>query len=360
MAATGPGDSLWADSSRGPAVDVSMPGSCVHVAAYAERDPIVRTGHGTSFAVAHLAAAAAALAGPPRSEIRWSNVRNQADPGRIPGSAPLAWRLRRTSRLGSGLRTWPGRPARPAGPLPAPGDLEDSVRFGTRDDDALGRIAAMIGQDRERIRIRLAELLKVSASELNRTISEHEGELVYLVLADRAFAERLRDDAIGAFPPPIKTAGVTGELAVRHHVIVRPTCCIACRLHALSARERPISTAGRSDSDPAGQRRFSRPRDGMSNSDSSWSMSIASSRACRCSPRSSAGTSRSSSEHAGDARPDTLVYLRVRDAEQLAATLGVPTEDNRGDVTSRSPIQTATGCASALPAGGDAPAAIIR
>ena len=51
----------------------------------------------------------------------------------------------------------------------------------------------MIGQDRERIRIRLAELLKVSTpSELNRTISEYEGELVYLVLADRAFAERLR------------------------------------------------------------------------------------------------------------------------------------------------------------------------
>jgi catechol 2,3-dioxygenase-like lactoylglutathione lyase family enzyme len=34
------------------------------------------------------------------------------------------------------------------------------------------------------------------------------------------------------------------------------------------------------------------------------------------------------SEHTGDARPDTLVYLRVRDAEQLAASLGVPTEDN--------------------------------
>ena len=66
----------------------------------------------------------------------------------------------------------------------------------------------------------------------------------------------------------------------------------------------------------------------MSDSDSSWSMSIASSRACRCSPRSSAGTSRFLSEHTGDARPDTLVYLRVRDAEQLAATLGVPTEDN--------------------------------
>jgi Glyoxalase superfamily protein len=34
------------------------------------------------------------------------------------------------------------------------------------------------------------------------------------------------------------------------------------------------------------------------------------------------------SEHTGDARPDTLVYLRVRDAEQLAASLGVTTEDN--------------------------------
>jgi hypothetical protein len=34
------------------------------------------------------------------------------------------------------------------------------------------------------------------------------------------------------------------------------------------------------------------------------------------------------SEHTGDARPDTLVYLRVRDAERLAASLGVATEDN--------------------------------
>jgi catechol 2,3-dioxygenase-like lactoylglutathione lyase family enzyme len=34
------------------------------------------------------------------------------------------------------------------------------------------------------------------------------------------------------------------------------------------------------------------------------------------------------SEHTGDARPGALVYLRVRDAEQLAASLGVPTEEN--------------------------------
>jgi len=102
-------------------------------------------------------------------------------------------------------------------PLPAPGDLEHAGAFGTHDDDAVGRIAAMIGEDRERIRIRLAELLKVSTpSELDRTIAEHEGELVYLVLADRAFADRLRrEDAAAAFPLTIKTAGVTGELEAR-------------------------------------------------------------------------------------------------------------------------------------------------
>ena len=42
VAATGPGDTLWVDSSRGIAVDVSMPGSCVHVAAYSDMIPVVR------------------------------------------------------------------------------------------------------------------------------------------------------------------------------------------------------------------------------------------------------------------------------------------------------------------------------
>jgi catechol 2,3-dioxygenase-like lactoylglutathione lyase family enzyme len=32
------------------------------------------------------------------------------------------------------------------------------------------------------------------------------------------------------------------------------------------------------------------------------------------------------SEHAGDARPDTLVYLRVRDVEAIAAEFGVTVE----------------------------------
>lgn len=33
------------------------------------------------------------------------------------------------------------------------------------------------------------------------------------------------------------------------------------------------------------------------------------------------------SEHQGDARPDTLVYLRVRDVEAVAAEFGVPVKD---------------------------------
>ncbi|WP_217383853.1 glyoxalase superfamily protein [Streptomyces sp. NK08203] len=33
------------------------------------------------------------------------------------------------------------------------------------------------------------------------------------------------------------------------------------------------------------------------------------------------------SEHEGDARPDTLVYLRVRDVEAIAAEFGLATEE---------------------------------
>ena len=102
-------------------------------------------------------------------------------------------------------------------PLPGPQDLVGLAAFGTSDDDAVHRIAAMISADPVRVRIRLAELLKVSNhDELNQTLAEHEGELVYLALADRRFAESLaRPAPIGAFPPKINIAGVTSDLGVR-------------------------------------------------------------------------------------------------------------------------------------------------
>ena len=59
VAATGPNDSLWEGSSRGRAVDVAMPGAQVYNARFTDdKQPFVGQGNGTSFAVAHLAAAA--------------------------------------------------------------------------------------------------------------------------------------------------------------------------------------------------------------------------------------------------------------------------------------------------------------
>ena len=218
VAATGPGDTLWVDSSRGIAVDVSMPGACVHVAAYNDKTPVVRMANGTSYAVAHLAAAAALwLAFHGRQALI-----NKYGAKRI--QAAFLTTLR-----------WPGVCVVPAGwdpdygvgrvdllallkaPLPVPQDLVEVGAFGASDDDAVSRIAAMISADPVRVRIRLAELLKVSDhDELNRTIAEHEGELVYLVLADRVFAESLAQPAaIGAFPPTVSVAGVTSDLGGR-------------------------------------------------------------------------------------------------------------------------------------------------
>jgi hypothetical protein len=102
-------------------------------------------------------------------------------------------------------------------PLPEPADLINVAAFGAQEDDAVARIAAMISADPVRVRTRLAELLKVSTyEELNQTIAEHEGELVYLALADRTFAKSLmQSDSPAALAAKINTVGVTGELGAR-------------------------------------------------------------------------------------------------------------------------------------------------
>jgi serine protease len=195
-----------------------MPGSCVYVAAYNDKTPLVRMGNGTSFAVAHLAAAAALwLAHHGRQALI-----NKYGVKRI--QAAFLTTLR-----------WPGVCVVPAvwdpdygvgrvdllallkAPLPEPGDLVEVGAFGAADDDAVARIAAMISADPVRVRTRLAELLKVSThEELNRTIAEHEGELLYLVLADRRFRDSIaRPGSTGAFAPTINVAGVTADLGVR-------------------------------------------------------------------------------------------------------------------------------------------------
>jgi serine protease len=218
VAATGPGDTLWPESSRGSAVDVSMPGACVYVAAYIDKTPIVRMANGTSYAVAHLAAAAALWLAHHGRQLLINKY----------GARRLQAAFLTTLR-------WPGVCVVPPGwdpgygvgrvdllallnaPLPEPADLINVAAFGAHDDDAVARIAAMISADPVRVQTRLAELLKVSTyEELNQTIAEHEGELVYLVLADRAFAQSLKEpDSIARLRAKIKTAGVSGDLGRR-------------------------------------------------------------------------------------------------------------------------------------------------
>jgi serine protease len=219
VAATGPGDTLWPDSSRGAAVDVSMPGACVYVAGYNDdKTPIIRMANGTSYAVAHLAAAAALwlthhgrqllinkygarrLQAAFLATLRWPGV-CVVPPGWDPGYG--VGRLDLLALLNA--------------PLPEPGDLINVAAFGTHDDDAVARIAAMISADPVRVKTRLAELLRVSTyQELNQTTAEHEGELVYLALADRAFAQSLaQPDSVAAFRAKINTAGLSGDLGAR-------------------------------------------------------------------------------------------------------------------------------------------------
>ena len=218
VAATGPGDILWPDSSHGNAVDVSMPGACVYVAQYRDKTPIVRMANGTSYAVAHLAAAAALwLAQHGRqflidkygarlvqaaflATLRWPGVcvvPPDWDPGYGLGRVDL--------------------PALLAAPLPVPADLLSVAAFGAQEDDAVARIAAMISADPVRMRTRLAELLKVSThEELNETLAEHEGELVYLALADRTFAQSLaRPDSAAAFRANINVSALSDDLGAR-------------------------------------------------------------------------------------------------------------------------------------------------
>ena len=204
VAATGPGDTLWVDSSRGTAVDVSMPGSCVYVAAYRRQDP--RRPDGQRHLVRRRTSGGGrrVVAGASRPPVVDQEIRGEADTGRLSHNLALAGRVRRTAGVGSRLRRGSGRSAGfVAGALPEPRDLVEVGAFGASQDDAVARIAAMISADPVRVRTRLAELLKVSTpEELNQTIAEHEGELLYLVLADRAFAESLaQPGSIGAFAP---------------------------------------------------------------------------------------------------------------------------------------------------------------
>ena len=217
VAATGPGDSRWDGSSRGAAVDVAMPGEQVHNARYTDdKRPFVGPGNGTSFAVAHLAAAAALwLAQHGRDQLiaRYGARKIQAAflavlrwPGVcvVPPGWPAGWGVGRVDLFN--LVT---------APLPNLPELDAVDPFGAAANDAASRIAYAINADPVRVRTRLAELLKVSdPQELAEQLELHEGELVYLAYTDPEFASAVASTAeTSAVRPAVDTAGVSTSLA---------------------------------------------------------------------------------------------------------------------------------------------------
>jgi len=219
VAATGPNDSLWDGSSRGSAVDVAMPGAQVFNARFTDdKQPFVGQGNGTSFAVAHLAAAAALwLAHHDRGVLiqRYGARNLQAAflavlrwPGVcvVPAHWDFDWGMGRVD-LVSLL----------AAPLPDPGSLGLVAAFGDPVNDAASRIAYAINADPVLVRTRLAALLQASdAEELAALLELHEGELVYLAYTDPSFAAALSQPGdVGAFAPEINASGVSATLSSR-------------------------------------------------------------------------------------------------------------------------------------------------
>lgn len=202
VAATGTGDRPWSGSSRGSAVDVSAPGSCVWAALFDWRtDPpgrVVDRSHGTSYAVAHLAGVAA---------LWLAHHGHQALCDRYgPGGVQSAFlRLLRT----------PGVCARPVGwdddwgigridadallgaPLP-----EVTEPAGVRAlaagaaDDPVSRLAALTSTPSARVRTWLVSI--VGSDDTEARARRFEGELAYLVLSDPGFRAGLTSPGLRA------------------------------------------------------------------------------------------------------------------------------------------------------------------
>ncbi|MGH3611135.1 MAG: S8 family peptidase [Pseudonocardia sp.] len=212
VAATSTGDVPWSGSSRGPAVDVSAPGSCVWTAGFDWRlNPpgrIVNRSHGTSYAVAHLAGVAALwLAHHGHRALCDRYGRNHVQAAflhllRTPGvcARPPGW----NDAWGVGRVS---ADALLAAPLPDPTAIGGvGVLAAGGADDPVSRLAALTSTDPERVRSWLAE--RLGPDDVDARIRRFSGELAYLLLEDPSFLAGLVAPGFGASAaaPPVATS----------------------------------------------------------------------------------------------------------------------------------------------------------
>ncbi len=197
VAATGPDDQPWRESSRGRAVDISAPGWGVHVAGYIwERGaPVAVVGQssGTSYAVAHLAGVAAlwcAHHGPGELRRRYG-ARVQAvflhQLRTVGARVPLGWDA---DRFGAGIVD---AGAMLAAELPAETEAASLWRAGTPPESALARLSALVGVDVAVLEGGLAERLGSSGTELLRVVEQFGGEIAFHLIEDADFRADLLD-----------------------------------------------------------------------------------------------------------------------------------------------------------------------
>lgn len=194
VAATGPDDQPWPESSRGRAVDVSAPGWGVHVAGYVWVDGVavatVGRSSGTSYAVTHLAGVAALWLvhhGPDALRERY-------------GSGVQAAFLRQLQTGGSRVpENWDAASwgagildaaAMLSVPLPAPDALVD-VLAGPAVESPLSRLSALVNVDEARLEQALANRLIGTADDLLEIVSRFESELAFHLIEDPEFRESL-------------------------------------------------------------------------------------------------------------------------------------------------------------------------
>lgn len=196
VAATGPDDQPWPESSRGSAVDVSAPGWGVHVAGYVWEDntPQARVfrSSGTSYAATHVAGVAAlwlAHHGPAALRERYGSRVQAVFLSLLENGGarvPEGWDR---AAFGAGVVD---AAAMLAAPLPAGGPVGVARVAHT---SALTRLASLVSADDGAIEHALAGLLGTSGDDLLRTVERFEGELAYHLIEEPGFRGALLGSA---------------------------------------------------------------------------------------------------------------------------------------------------------------------